>query len=340
MAQAEGVQESGDSSSIVTKEVHDGVWDIELFLSKDAALNYACFTCGHVPKKCMADEKYRPICEPCSAPLIENGEKIELSPFGSTRVAELKFKCQNKLSEPADPHRAQPAEEKKDEAAAAPADNECEWTGCVKDWQSHNEQECTYTIIQCAHCNSYKCSKSVMSKHDDICPEKSIPCELSCGEQVLRKNMQDHTANHCRKTVLKCSIAGCGQDVLRENKQRHETQECSKRIVSCPYRKYGCQQPDIKAEELEQHKQNNQILHLQFQVEYLQNTMEQREQVGVIKMFSGKVKDIGRGWRLCNGKQGTVDLSNAFLRSNDNDDEKEEEHFNLCYIVKVPEQSV
>eukprot|EP00485_Elphidium_margaritaceum_P010348 CAMPEP_0202705338 /NCGR_PEP_ID=MMETSP1385-20130828/17900_1 /ASSEMBLY_ACC=CAM_ASM_000861 /TAXON_ID=933848 /ORGANISM="Elphidium margaritaceum" /LENGTH=351 /DNA_ID=CAMNT_0049363549 /DNA_START=37 /DNA_END=1092 /DNA_ORIENTATION=+ len=350
---AEGVEITGSNDAVEKKAPHDAVWDMDLFLNNEAALNYACFSCGHVPNKCMSDDKYKPYCEACAKPLVEKGVAIQATPFADGRIGELKLKCKNKLTDPSVPvvvpvvvpdekaaeaaADGAAADEKAAEAAAdaaAPANNECTWTGALKDWQTHNDGECTFTVQQCPHCKAYDCSKSLMTAHDEKCGEKSIPCELTCGQNVLRKNMESHKADDCEQTVLKCGI-GCELELIRKLKQAHETQECPKRIVTCAFRKYGCTQQDVKAEELEKHDKENEIRHLQIQVQFLQNSVQ--DQVGVIKMYGGNIKELVEGWKLCDGTQGTVDLSAQFIQSSD-DDQKDPENYALCYIVKTPAQ--
>eukprot|EP01083_Nonionella_stella_P011352 32273_1 len=330
---SEGIEESGSVASII-KAVHNDVWNINLFLNRETAINYSCFGCGHVPKKCMSDEQYRPLCALCAQSFIEKGDKIVHSPFADGRIAQIQLKCKNKLVQDQDSDVE--AEQKSD--AAAPAENECKWNGVVKDWQSHNDDECLFTVKQCQHCQNHNCSKSLMTEHDDVCPEKSVECPQDCGDNILRKNTETHKANVCLKTILDCRNAECTEKVVREVHHVHETQQCPKRIVQCSFKKYGCNQPDIKAEELVIHEKNNQMEHLQLQVKYLQQTIE--DQTGVIKMYSGRVDNIKAGWRICDGTNGTYDLSSKFVKGkmvNSDDDQKECENYALCFIVKVPQ---
>ena len=61
-----------------------------------------------------------------------------------------------------------------------------------------------------------------------------------------------------------------------------------------------------------------------------------QDQKGIIKMYSGNVDDIQKGYLLCNGKNGTPDLKAQFIKNNkENDDKKESDCYALCYIVKV-----
>ena len=59
----------------------------------------------------------------------------------------------------------------------------------------------------------------------------------------------------------------------------------------------------------------------------------------MIRMWSGMVDDVPRGWLICDGRHGTCDLSDKFIRNvfeNGFDDEKEPASYALCYIMKMP----
>lgn len=93
----------------------------------------------------------------------------------------------------------------------------------------------------------------------------------------------------------------------------------------------------MKAEDLGKHEKEREIEHLQHQIRYLQRTVE--DQTGIIKMYCGTIGDIPSGWNLCDGTQGTCDLSDKFIRNdteNERDEQKEPESYALCFIVKMP----
>lgn len=195
---------------------------------------------SEISKYCI---QYRPLCASCAAPWTEKGIKIVHSPFADGRISSIKLKCKNQMVHPPEGQTENKEEKKEDDAAASAetsAANECPWTGAVQDWQSHNDSECALTVIECPHCHSVRCSKSVMDHHDRVCPEKSVICPQECGLNILRKNTQRHIDEDCLRTVLQCGNTECDQRIDREFLEHHQNEQCDKRIVSCPFRKFGC----------------------------------------------------------------------------------------------------
>eukprot|EP01083_Nonionella_stella_P318514 1164686_1 len=311
---AEGKDQGEDQNSTLSlKPATECVWDIKLFQNLGYAAQLACIECGHPPKRCLMDKDHQTLCELHAEPFLQKGDKIIDNPFADSMVAKAEIACKNALF---DPDKAD--DEKKEEP------KQCEWKGLVKDWQTHNDRDCTFTVVNCEDCCEYSSSRSLQPAHHEVCPFATIDCPLTCGGKILRKDTKTHTEDECPQTVMDCTNAECTCKIIRRLFDAHVTQECPKRIVPCPYGVYGCTQPNVKFESMEEHLQQFEIKHLQFQLNSLYELVNRQQQQqpqkqecevarGMISRFGGGVSDIPDGWVLCDGGHGTPNLRKQFV---------------------------
>ncbi len=65
--------------------------------------------------------------------------------------------------------------------------------------------ECSFTIIECKYCNKYKSMRYLIGKlHENTCDEVAIECKNGCGVKLFRKEMQLHLLNDCVEQPQKC----------------------------------------------------------------------------------------------------------------------------------------
>jgi homogentisate solanesyltransferase len=116
---------------------------------------------------------------------------------------------------------------------------------------------CIFAVEQCIHKGCFVCySRKYTQQHDCICPEKPLPCERTCGEIIVRKEMLHHV-----------------QD------------ECILRPVRCPYECTGCH-ADLRFCDLSGHLQDATELHMEMM---LQRMLEQQS---VISSLHQQVQDL------------------------------------------------
>ena len=46
--------------------------------------------------------------------------------------------------------------------------------------------------------------------HDSVCPFKLVPCDLSCGREVARREMRSHCVGACPRRPVECPFLGLG----------------------------------------------------------------------------------------------------------------------------------
>ena len=78
----------------------------------------------------------------------------------------------------------------------------------------------------------------------------------------------------CMEKLLDCTNDDCKMQVPRKNYDAHVKNECDCRVVSCPFAIYGCTIRQIKARDLNQHKQEFQMDHLVKQFTHVTNEVK------------------------------------------------------------------
>lgn len=119
-------------------------------------------------------------------------------------------------------------------------DEKCEWSGELRDLESHTAQ-CQYEKIECPN----KCKSEVMrldlDKHLIECPLRLETCE-HCKIQVVATQLARHHVLICPKFPVNCPV--CGEvEVMRESINAHINiinGDCPMVVVPCSFRHIGC----------------------------------------------------------------------------------------------------
>ena len=130
----------------------------------------------------------------------------------------------------------------------------CEWTGEVRDLQSHldpDKRKCDYILL---------------------------PCSFGCGERIRSGAMRDHKKRYCTKHQMSCKYCSycssydivtakhlpiclqvpvtcpnnCKKGLKRERLQAH-INECPLQVISCPFTSAGCT-VKLPRNEMEKHE--------------------------------------------------------------------------------------
>ena len=99
----------------------------------------------------------------------------------------------------------------------------CEELFLRKEIKEH-EQKCPSKEIPCSYCKVFKDTVSRLeSDHYDTCPMYPVLCPNDCGAKTFRKNLEEHIAESCPKSVIQCTFkyAGCNAEMPREDMAEH-----------------------------------------------------------------------------------------------------------------------
>ncbi len=85
-------------------------------------------------------------------------------------------------------------------------------------------ETCLYRIEQCDHSPCKVCYSYIHhQKHDQICPEKIIPCQRTCGVELRRKELSRHMQDVCILRPIQCPFycIGCHVDLIAKDLDCH-----------------------------------------------------------------------------------------------------------------------
>ena len=191
------------------------------------------------------------VCQQCHTQLLTNGKKecpvcrepdalssAHLDKFLQREINDLKVRCQL--------HK-----------------EGCEWTGEVRDLQSHldpDKRKCGYIVL---------------------------PCFFGCGERIQSSAMRDHMMRYCVKRKMSCQYCSycslceivtakhlpiclqvpvsCPNNCKKEGLKREQLQahidECPLQVISCPFTSAGCT-VKLPRNEMEKHEDSAMRQHL------------------------------------------------------------------------------
>ena len=183
------------------------------------------------------------VCQQCHTKLLTSGKKecpvcrepnvlsnAHLDKFLQREINDIKVRCQH--------HR-----------------EGCEWTGEVRDLQSHldpDKRKCNYILL---------------------------PCSFGCGERIRSGAMRDHLKRYCTKRQMSCQYCSycssydivtakhlpiclqvpvtCPNNCKKKGLKREQLQahidECPLQVISCPFTSAGCT-VKLPRNEMEKHE--------------------------------------------------------------------------------------
>ncbi|KAM8887288.1 TNF receptor-associated factor 2-like isoform 2-T3 [Spinachia spinachia] len=105
------------------------------------------------------------------------------------------------------------------EALAAICPNEeCSWTGTIKEFEASHEDNCDFMIILCPSCKELMRANEQERHNERECPERTLNCRY-CKEPFLLKNIKAHD-EICPKYPMICE--GCAKKKIPREKVEKE----------------------------------------------------------------------------------------------------------------------
>ncbi len=98
---------------------------------------------------------------------------------------------------------------------------------CSLEDDNHSEC-CEFRSVTCAHdgCGATM-SANKLPRHDDVCPEKMVPCPCECGVRFKRKGILKHTGE-CSFRLVECLFrcVGCNLVTMAKDMDEHLQVAC------------------------------------------------------------------------------------------------------------------
>ena len=139
----------------------------------------------------------------------------------------------------------------------------CEWLGRLEIVENHLTT-CGHVYESCQLLCGVVTTRDEMGRHvRKECSQREEAC-LHCSGVHKVCEMVEHV-KVCGKVFVLC-VLGCGTRVRRESILFHLSSECSEESVVCPYEKYRCEVVGLKRRELEQHLEENRLLHTELKL--------------------------------------------------------------------------
>ncbi|XP_031573198.1 TNF receptor-associated factor family protein DDB_G0272340-like isoform X3 [Actinia tenebrosa] len=140
----------------------------------------------------------------------------------------------------------------------------CQWRGELQSLAKHKE-DCLFQHVQCPNEN---CKETIQRKdmddHDTKCEHKVMKCN-KCRKQLLRHQLEDHSANECPETLIPCPNncieQGQIQEIKRVDLDHHLKNICAKTILECPFKENGCL-AQVERQHVDKHVQDNMAAHI------------------------------------------------------------------------------
>ena len=261
-------QEDGHSSDNSDIPPPDGGYDLEIFVDRDRIIEYICQICHNVSRDCVEVScgnghifcfeciKYHFEINGHSCPADRTQDiNITQNDFVKRKILASNVKCKyNKFN--------------------------CEWIGVLKNFDQHCIN-CNYKPIACKYCKM-DISLTAINEHYLQCNEYLVKCSW-CNNMYRRKILNNHITN-CYCKPINCPNNGCSKQIESNKLQEHLENECLERIIICPsFQKFGCQQK-IKYKDAEKHNNEQQLHHLQLQMQWvLMENNNKSQQISQLK---------------------------------------------------------
>ena len=134
----------------------------------------------------------------------------------------------------------------------------CEWMGELREQEDHNDC-CEFVTEKCQNlCGETAMRKDMEHHMQNVCRRRKIEC-LYCHMSLEYAAKTDHT-NVCVMVPIMCD---CGEPVIRKDMDYHTGNEgtCTTALLSCEFANAGCQ---VRAnrKDLKEHRKNDVASHL------------------------------------------------------------------------------
>uniref|UniRef100_A0AAQ4PJJ9 TNF receptor-associated factor n=1 Tax=Gasterosteus aculeatus aculeatus TaxID=481459 RepID=A0AAQ4PJJ9_GASAC len=181
------------------------------------------------------------------------------------------------------------------EALAAVCPNEeCTWTGTIKEFEASHEDNCDFMIIMCPSCKELMRANEQERHNERECPERTLNCRY-CKEPFLLKNIKAHD-EICPKYPMICE--GCAKKKIPREKYVDHIKFCSKCKAPCRFHVVGCD-ASVENEKLHDHERQCSYEHLNLLLHFIMGIKVSLEslQPQSLEVASHKLRELHQSLR-------------------------------------------
>uniref|UniRef100_A0A8C1QGQ6 TNF receptor-associated factor n=1 Tax=Cyprinus carpio TaxID=7962 RepID=A0A8C1QGQ6_CYPCA len=118
---------------------------------------------------------------------------------------------------------------------------ECSWTGTIKEYEANHEGRCDFRILPCPSCKELLRANELERHNERECPERTLNCKY-CKEPFHFKNIKAHD-EICPKYPMICE--GCAKKKIPREKYVDHIKLCTKFRTPCRFHVVGCDMTKI-----------------------------------------------------------------------------------------------
>uniref|UniRef100_A0A8C1FSP4 TNF receptor-associated factor n=1 Tax=Cyprinus carpio carpio TaxID=630221 RepID=A0A8C1FSP4_CYPCA len=152
---------------------------------------------------------------------------------------------------------------------------ECSWTGTIKEYEANHEGRCDFRILPCRSCKELLRANELERHNERECPERTLNCKY-CKEPFHFKNIKAHD-EICPKYPMICE--GCAKKKIPREKYVDHIKLCTKFRTPCRFHVVGCDMT-VEKEKIHDHEQACSYEHLNLLLHFIMG----------IKLHSEKTK--------------------------------------------------
>ncbi|XP_029024338.1 TNF receptor-associated factor 2 [Betta splendens] len=192
------------------------------------------------------------------------------------------------------------------EIASLPArclNQDCNWTGSIKEYEAQHEGRCDFERIQCEACHNFILRTEKDRHNERECEARTLNCKY-CKLTFNFKDIKAHD-EICLKYPLQCK--DCGKKKIPREKFTDHIKTCAKSKSACPYSELGCKTV-VENGKISEHEQSCTMEHLRLLLPMVLSVTRTRSEAS----GPGEWQEDGPGWGLYRGPgDGVVEDSAA-----------------------------
>uniref|UniRef100_A0A9J8A621 TNF receptor-associated factor n=1 Tax=Cyprinus carpio carpio TaxID=630221 RepID=A0A9J8A621_CYPCA len=141
---------------------------------------------------------------------------------------------------------------------------ECSWTGTIKEYEANHEGRCDFRILPCRSCKELLRANELERHNERECPERTLNCKY-CKEPFHFKNIKAHD-EICPKYPMICE--GCAKKKIPREKYVDHIKLCTKFRTPCRFHVVGCDMT-VEKEKIHDHEQACSYEHLNLLLHFI-----------------------------------------------------------------------
>uniref|UniRef100_A0A8C2B0T1 TNF receptor-associated factor n=1 Tax=Cyprinus carpio TaxID=7962 RepID=A0A8C2B0T1_CYPCA len=152
---------------------------------------------------------------------------------------------------------------------------ECSWTGTIKEYEANHEGKCDFRILPCPSCKELLRANELERHNERECPERTLNCKY-CKEPFHFKNIKAHD-EICPKYPMICE--GCAKKKIPREKYVDHIKLCTKFRTPCRFHVVGCDMM-VEKEKIHDHEQACSYEHLNLLLHFIMGIKVNLESLG------------------------------------------------------------